>query len=328
MGEFDLIRQFFDLSRGRSSPNPAVALGIGDDCALLQPVDGQLAVSTDTLVAGRHFFADVDPRSLGHKALAVNLSDLAAMGAKPVACVLAIALPKADPAWLAAFSQGFLALAERAGCPLVGGDTVRMMPDGPATLTVTVLGQVPVGQALRRDVAKVGDLVWVSGELGDARLALSWRYQSAVPELLIEADRKHCERRLDWPEPRLALGLALRGLAHAAMDLSDGLAGDVRHIMQRSGVGVELALDALPASQGLARLPAEQRYRLAAAGGDDYELLFTAAPAQTEALLALSQQLSLRLTPIGRVVAGDRLVWLNQHGEPVDLAVQGFDHFG
>ena len=245
MGEFDLIERFF---KQKAAPTPAnqaqtatnsIVLGIGDDCALLQPAPGmQLAVSTDMLVEGRHFFADVDPLALGHKALAVNLSDLAAMGATPLAFTLALALPPAraqDAAWLDAFSDGLLALAGAHGCALVGGDTTA----GPLAICITVFGQMPAGQALRRDGAQAGDELWVSGTLGDARLALgALRGEWTLPAAALAAARQRLER----PTPRVALGLALRGIATSCIDVSDGLVGDVGHILKASGVGAVIEI--------------------------------------------------------------------------------------
>ena len=237
-GEFELIRRFFE----RPAAAGRARLGIGDDCALLDVPGGEsLAVSTDMLVEGRHFFPDVDPEALGHKALAVNLSDLAAMGARPLGFTLALALPAADEAWLEAFSRGLFALADAQGCELVGGDTTR----GPLALCVTVHGTVPPALALRRDGARAGDDLWVSGALGAAALAVERRLRGEpVPAGALA--------RLDRPEPRVALGLGLRGLARAAIDLSDGLAGDLGHVLARSSaaagvpLGAALERDALP----------------------------------------------------------------------------------
>ena len=232
MGEFELIERYF------KRPARQAVLGVGDDCAILQPAPGtQLAISCDMLVEGRHFLSTVDPRLLGHKALAVNLSDLAACGAKPLAFTLALALPRADDAWLAPFSQGLLALADAHGCELVGGDTTQ----GPLNICITVFGEVPVvngqSQALLRSGARAGDDVYVSGTLGDARLALeALRGTLSLPlEVLAQA-----RQRLERPTPRVALGQALRGVASAALDISDGLLGDLRHILQASGVGATL----------------------------------------------------------------------------------------
>ncbi len=225
LSEFDLIRRFF------TRPVRKAVLGVGDDCALIDPRPGHhLAISTDMLVSGRHFFADVPPRALGHKALAVNLSDLAAMGAEPRAFTLALALPEADPAWLEELAEGMLALADAHGCELIGGDTTR----GPLTLSLTVFGDIPARAALRRDAARPGDDIWVSGTLGDARLALG---DCRGEWLLPEPDFTRVRPRMEKPTPRVALGMALRGVAHAALDISDGLIGDLGHILARSQVG-------------------------------------------------------------------------------------------
>ena len=231
MGEFDLIARYF------TRPPARAVLGVGDDCALLLPSPGmQLAISSDMLVEGRHFFADVDPFSLGHKALAVNLSDLAACGARPLAFTLALALPRVDEAWLEAFSRGLLALADAHGCELVGGDTTQ----GPLNICITVFGEVPHGQALLRSGARAGDDLYVSGTLGDARLALEvLRGRVAAPAPVLAAARL----RLEQPTPRIALGMALRGVATAAIDVSDGLLGDLGHILKQSGVGATVETD-------------------------------------------------------------------------------------
>ncbi|MEI7538386.1 MAG: thiamine-phosphate kinase, partial [Comamonadaceae bacterium] len=278
MGEFDLIARYF------KRPARRAALGVGDDCALLQPAPGmQLAISSDMLVEGRHFLSSVDPRKLGHKALAVNLSDLAACGAKPLAFTLALALPRADETWLAAFSEGMLALADAHHCELIGGDTTR----GPLNICITIFGEVPVldgqSQALLRSGAKPGDELYVSGTLGDARIALEvFRGTLSIPAPVFELARS----RMEQPTPRVALGLALRGIASAAIDISDGLLGDLGHILTQSGVGATVQADAasaLVASRGIYRdnstipgqtIDMDQWRSLALAGGDDYELLF------------------------------------------------------
>jgi thiamine-monophosphate kinase len=342
MGEFDLIARYF--KRPAHHLNPAVGLGIGDDCALLQPSPGmQLAVSTDMLVAGRHFFDDVDPHALGHKALAVNLSDLAACGAKPLAFTLALSLPQADEAWLHAFSQGLFELADAHNCSLMGGDTTR----GPLNICITVLGEVPAGQALLRSGAQVGDDIYVSGHLGDARLALevlqSQRqtdeatpiWASHVPAAVLAQARQRLER----PTPRVALGLALRGIANAAMDLSDGLAGDLPHILQASGVGARMNVDtateliaakhhsALSHAELHAAFTPHNLQRWVLSGGDDYELLFTAAPHQHAVVHAAAAQAGVSVTRIGRIEAQAGLRWVNQAGETLPLELASFDHF-
>jgi thiamine-monophosphate kinase len=321
LGEFELIHRYFERPGRR---DPGVALGIGDDCALLEPAPGQqLAVSTDMLVEGRHFFADVDPVALGHKALAVNLSDLAAMGAAPLGFTLALALPRADEAWLAGFTQGLFALADASGCPLVGGDTTR----GPLNLSLTVFGQVPAGRALRRAGARAGDDVWVSGTVGDARLAL---------EALLGAHRLDTDtlartrRRLEWPIPRLTLGQALRGIATAAADVSDGLLGDLGHILKASGCGATIDVQALLAgpavSDELRRQPGALARTCALAGGDDYELVFTAPPAARDAVQGAGHASGTPVTRIGQLRA-DPGVQLRDTEGPGLAPPRSFDHF-
>jgi thiamine-monophosphate kinase len=310
MGEFDLIRRFFQ--------RPAAAgvdVGVGDDCAVLVPTPGaRWLVSSDMLVEGRHFLSTVDPARLGHKALAVNLSDLAACGATPRGFTLALALPRADEAWVARFADGLWALADASGIPLVGGDTTQ----GPLNLCITVFGEAPPGQALLRSGARVGDEVWVSGQLGDARLALEvFRGTVALPGEGFEQVR----RAMELPTPRLALGQALRGVATAALDLSDGLLGDLGHILTASGVGVTLDVDALPRSAVLAAQPPALQRTCVLAGGDDYELVFTAPPG------AVLPDVGVPLTRIGRIQAEPGLRVVNARGEPVDHGLQSFDHF-
>ena len=338
MGEFELIERFF---KRKTAPAPtsqaqaaidSIVLGIGDDCALLQPAPGmQLAVSTDMLVEGRHFFAGVDPEALGHKALAVNLSDLAACGAEPMACTLALALPPAraqGEAWLAAFARGLFALADAHRCPLVGGDTTA----GPLNICITVFGQVPAGQALRRDGARAGDDVWVSGTLGDARLALgALRGEWALPPAALAA----CRPRLERPTPRIALGLALRGIASAAADVSDGLAGDLGHILKASGAGA--VIDSVNASFLIAScaclastdgpFDSERLLAIALTGGDDYELVFTAPPTARAAVQAASERAATPVTRIGRIEAAPGLRLMGADGRATPLAARAFDHF-
>lgn len=333
MGEFDLIRRHFaqpaaQLWGGAAAPESLV-LGIGDDCALLAPEPGQqLAISSDMLVEDRHFFADVDPCTLGHKALAVNLSDLAAMGAAPLGFTLALALPRANEAWLAAFSQGLLALAQQHRCPLVGGDTTR----GPLNLCITVFGQVPVGQALRRSGAQPGDDIYLSGTVGDARLAL----EALLGHITLPADvLQRTRQRLECPAPRLALGQALRGIATAAADVSDGLLGDLGHILTASGVGAELypetLLQSAAVSDAVRQQPPELAWTCALAGGDDYELVFTAPLTARAAVQVATERAHTAATRIGRVIAerGVRLLGADGHALPSDQmpVLRGFDHF-
>jgi thiamine-monophosphate kinase len=319
-GEFGLIARHFQ--RPRSAYPAQVALGIGDDCALLTPSAGhQLAISSDMLVLGRHFFPDVDPASLGHKALAVNLSDLAAMGARPLGFTLALALPDADEAWLSAFTSGLFALADARDCPLIGGDTTR----GPLNICITVFGEVAPGQAMRRDAAQAGDDLWLSGRTGEARLALALRNQEAWAQGPLKA----VQERMDRPWPRMALGRALSALpgVHAALDVSDGLAGDLRHILSASGVGAEIQIGRLPVAPALQALDSSSRLQCLLAGGDDYELLFTAAPQARESIEAAAQQTGTPCTRIGRITAAAGLLLRDAQGASMHVDLQGFNHF-
>jgi thiamine-monophosphate kinase len=317
MGEFDLIKQFFK----RGVPQPGVVMGIGDDCAVLAPTPAtQWLVSSDMLVEGRHFLSTVDPQRLGHKALAVNLSDLAACGATPRAFTLALALPRADPVWLAGFSQGLFALADAHGIALVGGDTTQ----GPLNICITVIGEAPAGAALLRSGAGVGDDLYVSGQLGDARLALQvFRGTLSLAGESFEQVR----RAMECPQPRVALGQALRGVASSAIDISDGLLGDLGHILQASGVGARLSVDELPRSAVLATLPLALQREFGLAGGDDYELLFTALPTVRAAVQQAALRSATPLTRIGHieVAAGLRLV--DAQGQILPLSFSSFDHF-
>lgn len=318
LSEFDLIAHYFTRPPRPSGP---VALGVGDDCALLTPSPGmQLAISCDMLVEGRHFFPDADAFSLGHKCLAVNLSDLAAMGAKPVAFILALALPDANAAWLAPFADGLHALADQHGCELIGGDTTR----GPRNICITVFGEVPAAAALRRDAAQAGDDIWVSGTLGDARLALAG-YRN---ELQLDAATLNAAAiRMHAPTPRVALGLALRGIAHAAIDISDGLIGDLGHVLKRSDVGATLNVDALPAGPVLMQQSQDIRRRFALAGGDDYELCFTASADRRDAVLVAANAAAIAVTRVGSIDAVPGLRLLDGSGNPLDLSLTSFDHF-
>ena len=315
MSEFELIERFF------VRPTPRAALGPGDDCALFAVAPGQqLAVSSDMLVEGRHFLSTVPPARLGHKALAVNLSDLAACGAEPLAFTLALALPRADEAFIAPLAQGLFALADRHGIELVGGDTTA----GPLNLCITVMGQVPAGQALLRSGAQPGDQLWVSGRLGDARLALeAFRGQVALDAADFEAVR----RAMECPEPRVALGLALRGLASSAVDISDGLLGDLGHILRRSRVGARLDLPALPRSRVLAAQTRALQHECLLRGGDDYELLFTAAPSLAAAVREAGERAGVAVTPIGLITAEPGLLAVDEDGHEHGLPARGYDHF-
>jgi thiamine-monophosphate kinase len=315
LGEFELIARYFTRAPRRA------LLGVGDDCALLQPEPGQqLAISTDMLVEGRHFLPGTDAAALGHKALAVNLSDLAAMGAAPLAFTLALALPDANPEWLQGFAAGLFELAETHAIELVGGDTTR----GPLNICITVLGQLPPGAALRRDAARVGDELWVSGLPGEARLALGhllgqWQLDAQTLRQVLP--------RLQRPTPRLALGLALRAIAHAAIDISDGLLGDLRHILELSKVGAYINVDALPESVALAQQPPARRRQCQLAGGDDYELLFSAPPHRRAEVLAAAAASTTAVHCIGRVEAAPGLRLHDAAGVPVADEFSSFDHF-
>lgn len=318
MGEFDLIDRFF------KRPTPRADLGIGDDCALLSPRPGQqLALSTDMLVEGRHFLSTVDPTRLGHKSLAVNLSDLAACGAEPRAFLLSLSLPRADESWLQGFSQGLLALAETHGCELIGGDTTQ----GPLNISITVIGDVPQGQALLRSGAQVGDDIYVSGSLGDARLALeAFRGTLSLPEAVLE----RCRARMEQPTPRVALGQALRGIATAAADISDGLLGDLKHILRQSQVGAQLQVSAcelLLACRGDVALSDQWLRTCVLSGGDDYELVFTAPAARCDAVQAAALSSATTVTRIGCITADPALVLLGAEGQPLPNHFASFDHF-
>jgi thiamine-monophosphate kinase len=313
LSEFELIDRFF------RRPARHAVLGVGDDAALLAPTPGcELAVSVDMLVAGRHFFADVDPEALGHKALAVNLSDMAAMGACPRWALLAGALPHADAAWIGAFARGFFALADAHGVDLVGGDTTK----GPLNLCVTILGEAPAGQALRRRGARPGDTVFVSGRLGDAALALAHRRRRVI---LAADELTQCEAALLRPTPRVELGERLRGIATAAIDISDGLVGDLGHVLDASGVGATLELAALGR-----RLAGDERslaLDCLLAGGDDYELCFTAPARAAAGIGALAGQLDLALTRVGSIEERAGLVVRDESGQALQTLPVAFDHF-
>jgi thiamine-monophosphate kinase len=319
MGEFDLIERFF------KRPARQAVVGVGDDCAVWAPRPGhQLALSADMLVEGRHFLSTVDPAHLGHKALAVNLSDLAACGATPQAFLLSLSLPRADEVWLAGFSKGLFSLADVHACELIGGDTTQ----GPLNIAITVMGDVPFGGAILRATAQAGDDVYVSGFLGDARLALeAFRGTVCLPDSVFSAAR----RRMECPEPRVKLGHALRGTASAMADISDGLVGDLGHILKSSHVGADidtsLAVD-LMATAGLWHCPEDLALTCVFSGGDDYELVFTACPSAAAAVQEAATLSGTRVTRIGRITAQPGLVLRDAKGTALTRSLFSFDHFG
>lgn len=314
--EFELIARHF------TRPASGARLGVGDDAALLAPTSGmELAISTDMLLVDRHFLPDDDPEQLGHKVLAVNLSDLAAMGAQPRWALLALALPAADEDWLAAFSRGFFALADRHGVELVGGDTTR----GPLSFCVTILGEVEAGRALTRAGARPGDDIWVSGRLGGAALGLV-HVQGGLH--LTPEEAASCRQCLHAPEPRVALGRALLGVASAGIDVSDGLLADLGHILERSGVAADVDFHRLPAHPAVAaRLSDPIVRRCLLAGGDDYELCFTAPPDRAKAVEAAARTAGVAVTRIGRIRAGEGLTLHGADGVPMPIVAHGYDHF-
>jgi thiamine-monophosphate kinase len=316
LGEFDLIQRYF------SRPSLRAVLGVGDDAALVAPTPGlQLAIAADTMVEGRHFFPGTDPYTLGWKSLAVNLSDMAAMGANPRWCTLCLTLPAVDEAWLEGFSKGFYALADQYGVDLIGGDTTG----GPLAISVQIIGEVEPGNALRRDGAQDGDDVWVSGQTGMAAMAVMHR----AGELVLSADALNaCARRLDLPMPRVELGVALKRYASSAIDISDGLMADLGHIGEMSRLGAAIDIAALaPVDDALVSYDAATLLSCQLAGGDDYELCFTAAPAHRTVIADLGTALQLQLKRVGRMRAGSGVVALDASGVPVHLDRPGFNHF-
>lgn len=314
IAEFDLIQRIKDRI---DPPAASVTLGIGDDAALLRLPPGQeLAVTTDTLNSGVHFPGDTAPCDLGWKALAVNLSDVAAMGAQPLWCTLALSLPRADATWIDAFLDGFCELAVQHQVVLVGGDITR----GPLSICVTALGGAPAGHALRRDAARPGDDIWVTGTLGDAAAALAQLQAGGVADPALRA-------RLDRPQPRVGFGLALRGLAHACIDVSDGLLQDLGHMCRASGVGAEVWLDRLPASPAFAaRATPDTRHGEQATGGDDYELCFTAPPRQRETIAGLRVD-GISATRIGTATNQPDVRALLANGDVWTAPRAGYAHF-
>ena len=315
MGEFDLIERFF------TRPAQRATVGVGDDCAVFDVGAGmQLATSSDMLVEGRHFLSTVLPERLGHKALAVNLSDLAACGATPVAFTLALALPRVDSAFLEGFSRGLLALADAHGCELIGGDTTQ----GPLNICITVFGEVPRGQALLRSGARAGDDIYVSGTVGDARLALE---VFRATHALSGEDFERARRAMELPQPRVELGQALRGIASSAIDVSDGLLGDLSHILRRSGVGAVIEADLLPRSEVMKAQPLPLQRLCTLAGGDDYELVFTAPADRAAAVADAAAQAKVPVTRIGRIRSEPGLALIDVQGRPIDNSFGSFDHF-
>lgn len=318
MGEFDLIDRYF------KRPPRLADVGIGDDCAVWTPRPGhQLAFSADMLVEGRHFLSTVNPQHLGHKSLAVNLSDLAACGATPQAFLLSLSLPRVDEAWLAGFSRGLFQLANLHACELIGGDTTQ----GPLNIAITVMGDTPHGQSLLRSGARVGDDLYVSGHLGDARLALeAFRSNVSLPQTVFDLARL----RMECPTPRIALGQALRGIATAMADISDGLLGDLGHILKASRVGAEIdtrTTSGLMLTSGLWSCPEDLTMTCVLSGGDDYELLFCAAPFDATHVESAARASNTPVTRIGRITDSQSLVLLGANGQPLAKKFQSFDHF-
>jgi len=330
LGEFDLIQRFFKTGAQALQSNSSIALGIGDDCALLRPSAGQeIAITSDMLVEGRHFLSGANPELLGRKALAVNLSDLAAMGANPLGFTLALALPKADSVWLEGFSKGLFSMANEHSCSLIGGDTTA----GPLNICITAFGSIPIGKAIQRKGAKVGEDIWVSGELGAARLTLAaLRHEVLLPDL----DLKQIEHRMHQPTPRVELGTQLRGVASAALDISDGLLGDLKHILEESQVDAQIFLDLLPKSAILRKQSEALQNEFAACGGDDYEICFTAPSDQRNVIEKLSNSLHLPLTRIGQTTGMKNteasIVLVSADGKRMSdsdtkILLKSFDHF-
>ena len=320
LSEFDIIQRYF------TRPTPGAVLGVGDDAALIKPAAGiELAISTDMLVAGRHFLADANPRMLGYKSLAVNLSDMAAMGARPRWATLALALPEslvqADEKWLAAFADGFFGLARTHQVELIGGDTTC----GPLNVCVTIIGEVATGKALRRSSARPGDDIWVSGQLGDAALALAHAQQRIALE---PGEVQACLPALHLPVARVELGQCLIGLAHSAIDISDGLLADLGHILECSKVAAVIEMNAIKRSAVMEKyLPQPLAINCLLAAGDDYELCFTAPRAKYGKIESLSRELDIPLTRIGRISQGEGLVVLDAAGKSIELETRGYDHF-
>ncbi len=320
LSEFELIERYF------TRKYPGIILGAGDDAALVQPGTGmELAISTDMLVSGRHFFADADPQKLGYKAMAINLSDMAAMGATPRWVVLSLALPDsivaAHKQWLQAFADGFYELAQAHQVALVGGDTTG----GPLNICATILGEVPRSKALRRSGARPGDDIWVSGEIGNAALALAHEQGRLILE---PGERAHCMAALQLPVPRVMLGQRLIGLAHSAIDISDGLLADLGHVLECSNVGGVICTNEIHCSSAMKRYLSQQvGFEYLLAGGDDYEICFTAPESGRAMMQILSEELEIPLARIGKIVKGKGLLVLDGDGRTVNMETRGYDHF-
>ncbi|MDQ8039802.1 MAG: thiamine-phosphate kinase [Rickettsiella sp.] len=320
MNEFDLIQLFFNQEKIN---RPDVMQGIGDDAALLQvPTGQQLVVTTDTLVANKHFPENTSPGDIGYKALAVNLSDLAAMGAKPAWILLALTLPTADKNWLEAFTKDFFSLIHRFNCQLVGGDLTK----GPLSITVQALGFVPVGKALRRCGAQVGDQIIVTGTLGDAGLALNY-LQKKIPFSFTKNEIKQFMTRFNRPEPHVSVGLALRDIATSAIDISDGFVADLGHILAASQMSAKIDVSKIPLSDSLKKLPTKEAYSLALNAGDDYELCFTVPKFREHKLQDVLKKLDCHYTPVGCITLGNKLILENYDKTQFILEKQGFKHF-
>ncbi len=316
--EFNIIEKYF------TRPSQNTDLGVGDDAALIQISAGhQLAVSADMSVAGTHFLESCPAYFVGWKSLAVNISDMAAMGATPKWATLAIALPKIDEGWLAEFSRGFFACADEFGVSLIGGDTTR----GPLNISVQIMGEVPTGKALHRDKAKAGDEIWVSGTLGEAALGLA-QLQNKLPEnTLSDTEKQSCINALQAPQPRVALGLALQAIAHSAIDISDGLLADLGHVLERSNLGANLYWERIPHVNVSNGIDITQLHRLSLAGGDDYELCFTAPASQHDAILSIGEKLNIKLSAIGETTQANGLYVYDKNHQAIELKSAGYDHF-
>ena len=316
--EFNIIEKYF------TRPSQNTDLGVGDDAALIQIRAGhQLAVSADMSVAGTHFLEGCPAYFVGWKSLAVNVSDMAAMGASPKWATLAIALPNIDEAWLAEFSRGFFACADEFGVSLIGGDTTR----GPLNISVQIMGEVPTGKALHRDEAKAGDEIWVSGTLGEAALGLAQLQNKLSENALSEAEKKICIDALQAPQPRVALGLALQDIANSAIDISDGLLADLGHVLERSKLGANLYWEQIPHVNIINKIDVKKLQNLCLAGGDDYELCFTAPASQHGAILAIGKNLNLKLSAIGETTQANGLNIYDKNHQAIELKSAGYDHF-